>query len=52
MFNKNSLVRIIGCSDERLHFGLNDTTMIDAIVVNWPVELLQKFMMLTLTKFY
>ena len=25
-----------GCSDERLHFGLNDTTMIDAIVVNWP----------------
>ena len=25
-----------GCSDERLHFGLNDTTLIDSIVVNWP----------------
>ena len=25
-----------GCSDERLHFGLGNTTMIDSIVVNWP----------------
>ena len=25
-----------GCSDERLHFGLDDATLVDAIVVNWP----------------
>ena len=25
-----------GCSDQRLHFGLGNATLIDSIVVNWP----------------
>ena len=25
-----------GCSEERLHFGLGNTTIVDSIVVNWP----------------
>ena len=25
-----------GCGDERLHFGLGNTTVVDSVVVNWP----------------